>query len=219
MKIGGRWLSVHVVRALLVSVPSTRFKCIYPSIIPDEDVKELSLLPGQTMPIPLDYVWSRIFAKPSLKSPNFGYCSRPINWYHILTKQDNSLEVHNSNHTLKRTQEPYRSVVRWIKSSQFDFCMTCAWVLSDSPYLYVARIIPWDLGQEACWATLYAQGRRLRVPGPTRGRPPGFSLDISSRLCPHWSSSTFFPATSPSRPTTAATGQSASSPGRRVTSR
>ncbi len=94
-------------------------------------MKELTLNPGETRPIPLGYVWSRIFAKPAASPPstassssssasasasassdayNWHYCQRPVNWYHIMTKQDNLLEVHSSRHAWDRTAEEYRQV-------------------------------------------------------------------------------------------------------------
>ena len=63
------------------------------------DVKEMALNPGEVRPVPLAYVWSRIFAKPSTGSVGqWRYCDTPVNWYHIMRKSDNTLDVHSSAH-------------------------------------------------------------------------------------------------------------------------
>ena len=59
----------------------------------------MALNPGEVRPVPLAYVWSRIFAKPSTGSVGqWRYCDAPVNWYHIMRKSDNTLDVHSSVH-------------------------------------------------------------------------------------------------------------------------
>ena len=63
------------------------------------DVREMALAPGEVRPVPLAYVWSRIFAKPSTGAVGqWRYCDAPVNWYHIMRKSDNTLDVHSSAH-------------------------------------------------------------------------------------------------------------------------
>ena len=76
------------------------------------DVREMLLESGQTRPIPLPYVWSSIKAKPSTGNvSSWKYCDKPINWYHIMTSQDNSLEVHTSAHGWNQKADKYRFCV------------------------------------------------------------------------------------------------------------
>ena len=74
------------------------------------DVQEFSLRPGEVKPIPLGYTWSRILAKPSTSGnvSQWKFCEKPINWYHIMTKQDNTLDVHSSSHGWNQKQEDFR---------------------------------------------------------------------------------------------------------------
>ena len=56
----------------------------------------MALKPGEVRPVPLAYVWSRIFAKPSTGPVGqWRYCDAPVNWYHIMRKSDNTLDVHS----------------------------------------------------------------------------------------------------------------------------
>ena len=58
-----------------------------------------SIKPKEILPIPLNYVWARIFARPA--SGGIGqwkYSDEPINWYHIICANDNSLDIHTSSH-------------------------------------------------------------------------------------------------------------------------
>ena len=56
----------------------------------------MTLNSGEELPIPLSYVWARIFVRP-VSLIGGGQCrfsEKPINWYHIMTKDENSLELH-----------------------------------------------------------------------------------------------------------------------------
>ncbi len=79
------------------------------------DVREVIIQPGQTRPVPLNYVWARMFAKLATVTGSAGtgngglggfsqwkYSEKPINWYHIMTASDNSLDVHTSGHSWKK---------------------------------------------------------------------------------------------------------------------
>ena len=76
-------------------------------------MKEMSLSSGEVRAVPLGYVWSRIFVKPASSPTSAGgnqwrYCRRPVNWYHIMSKHDNSLDVHSSVHAWNQDMEDYR---------------------------------------------------------------------------------------------------------------
>ena len=76
------------------------------------DVKEMALSPGEVRPVPLAYVWSRIFAKPSTGSVGqWRYCDAPVNWYHIMRQTDNTLDVHSSAHAWNQNAERYKFAV------------------------------------------------------------------------------------------------------------
>ncbi len=72
----------------------------------------MTLCPGERKPVPLAYVWSRMFAKPSTGPVSqWKYCEKPINWYHIMRKSDNSLDVHSSNHGWNKKTDDFRFAV------------------------------------------------------------------------------------------------------------
>ena len=77
------------------------------------DIKEITLNPNETrVPIPLSYVWARIFVRPGSTNPSnqWRFSEKPVNWYHIMTKDENSMEVHSSQHAWDSKVEPHRSV-------------------------------------------------------------------------------------------------------------
>jgi len=69
----------------------------------------MTLNSGENCPIPLSYVWARIFVRPlSGNASQWRYSEKPINWYHIMTKDENSLELHSSTHAWDQKQDPHR---------------------------------------------------------------------------------------------------------------
>lgn len=82
------------------------------SLLKVNDVREIQLQPGETQPIPLSYVWSRIYAKPSTGNVSqWKYCDEPVNWFRIMTRQDNSLEIRTSSKVWRNASEKYRFCV------------------------------------------------------------------------------------------------------------
>ncbi|TRY62990.1 hypothetical protein TCAL_03981 [Tigriopus californicus] len=82
------------------------------SLSKSNDVLEIQLHPGEIRPIPLTYVWSRIYAKPSTGNVSqWQYCEEPVNWFKIMTKQDNSLDVRTSSKVWRQHSEKYRFCV------------------------------------------------------------------------------------------------------------
>ena len=73
------------------------------------DVKEVELLSGQRLPLPLLYCWASITARPVVhNSHNWKYSEQPIHWCHILSPSDNSLTLHASSHMLDSKAPPHR---------------------------------------------------------------------------------------------------------------
>ena len=73
------------------------------------DTKEITVEPGETTPLPINYVWARIFAKPCMTGKvTWNMSEKPINWYHIMTKEDNFFEVYQSKHGWNRYADPFR---------------------------------------------------------------------------------------------------------------
>jgi vacuolar protein sorting-associated protein 13D len=76
------------------------------------DVLTMNLKPKETKPMPMCYVWARMFARPSTGGGGgigqWKFSDRPINWYHIMSPSDNSLEVHTSTHLWKNDVTPQR---------------------------------------------------------------------------------------------------------------
>ena len=71
-----------------------------------------SIKPRDVLPIPLNYVWARIFARPA--SGGIGqwrYSEKPINWYHIMSAIDDSLDIHTSTHGWNSKKEPTKFCV------------------------------------------------------------------------------------------------------------
>ena len=76
------------------------------------DIITMSIKPKEILPIPLHYVWARIFARPA--SGGIGqwkYSQKHINWYHIMTASDNSMDVHTSSHSWNTKKEASRFCV------------------------------------------------------------------------------------------------------------
>jgi hypothetical protein len=73
----------------------------------------MTLNSGEELPIPLSYVWARIFVR-TVSLIGGGQCrfsEKPINWYHIMTKDENSLELHEvqrSTGPANQKLEPHR---------------------------------------------------------------------------------------------------------------
>ena len=59
--------------------------------------------------MPLFYVWAKMFARPS--GGQWRYSDTPINWYHIMTASDNSMDVLTSAHAWNKIQDPLRFCV------------------------------------------------------------------------------------------------------------
>ena len=81
---------------------------------PEKEVEiiSFSMKPKEALSIPLNYVWARIFARP--KSGGIGqwkYSEKPINWYHIMSINDNSMEIHSSFHGWNTKKEASRFCV------------------------------------------------------------------------------------------------------------
>ena len=77
-----------------------------------EKITSFSMKPNEILPIPLNYVWARIFARPT--SGGIGqwkYSEKPINWYHIMSAIDNSMDVHTSIHGWNSKKEASRFCV------------------------------------------------------------------------------------------------------------
>ncbi len=183
------------------------------------DVKEMSLGSGETRPIPLGYVWSRIFAKPSPSAPppptsfssassssasppQWRYCQLPVNWYHIMTKQDNSLAIHSSKHGWDRRAEKHRSLFSYsfplksIRGIVFllladSLCLSAARTTrSSSPTTLMLTFPPPPLLPPLLLPS--------PAPAPTPPPPPGSSRPTSSPSSPPSSLSTSSRATSTS---------------------
>ena len=76
------------------------------------EIASISMKPKAIVPIPLNYVWARIFARPA--SGGIGqwkYSEKPINWYHIMSSNDNSMDVHASAHGWNSKKEASRFCV------------------------------------------------------------------------------------------------------------
>ena len=74
------------------------------------DVKHMVINADQVVPVPLPYAWSKMTARPAAikASEPWKFSEKPIDWYHILTSQDNVLSVHTCWHYWRSDVEPQR---------------------------------------------------------------------------------------------------------------
>ena len=74
------------------------------------DVKEMEVSPETKVPIPLLYCWANLMIRPFgvSGSSQWKFSSRQVHWCHILDPVDNTLDLHQSDHSVNPRIEPYR---------------------------------------------------------------------------------------------------------------
>ena len=86
-----------------------------------KDVQQMTLQPGAKKSVPLKHVWARIVARPqtsgpagpggkaaAVKTEQWKFSDKSIDWYHILAASDNELKSHTSSHLWREDVPPKR---------------------------------------------------------------------------------------------------------------
>ena len=84
--------------------------------IQPKDVQQMTLQPGAKKSVPLKHVWAKIVARPqtsgsaqkAVKTDQWKFSDKSIEWYHILSATDNELKSHTCSHLWREDVQPKR---------------------------------------------------------------------------------------------------------------
>ena len=82
------------------------------TVIKVDDQCQLVLNPSEIKAVPLKYVWAKISVRPYISGGigQWKYSEKYIDWYHIMSTQDDTLIAHSTPHMWRSDIEPQRSV-------------------------------------------------------------------------------------------------------------
>ena len=83
------------------------------------DKCQIVLNPSDTKAIPLKYVWAKLSARPYFAGGigQWKYSDKFVEWYHIMTSQDNTLSAHSTSHMWRNDIDPQRYLIKIISLS------------------------------------------------------------------------------------------------------